>query len=436
MNCIKNISGSTFTSNTSQFPSGQFTWTPTLAQARAQPYTFLIVVQDNNCPFLGFQTYAFTILVPTLTSTIAATNSLCTLPGTGTATITAVGSAPYTYSWSGGATTSSINNLIAGNYSCVVTNRYGCTLTATTSVLSPPPLSLTSITHNNVSCNGRSDGVLNLTANGGVSPFNYSWTPNVSANSSATNLSLGNYRCTVTDANGCTRSMSSTITQPPLLNSTMSPPVNINCNGSNTGAASVVVSGGTSPYQYNWLPGNYSTANVSTLSAGNYQVIVSDTKGCTTSSSVVITEPTPLVLSATTQSTFCGSSNGTVEVNVSGGRGPYSYLWSPGNNTTNKVTGIQAGNYSVQVTDANGCVSNISASVNAIPTPALSLSSITNVTCYNGNDGSASVNISNGTAPFTYQWLPSGGNTTSANQLTSGNYRVNVTDANGCTSSL
>ena len=437
MTCINNITGSTFTSNPSQFPSGQFTWTPTIAQARLQPYTFLILVQDNNCPFLGFQTYSFTILVPPLSSTVATTNSICAIPGTGAATVTAIGSAPFNYSWTpGGFITSTVNNLTAGNYSCVVTDRYGCTVNAATSILSPSPLSLTSTSRYNVSCKGRSDGVINLSANGGVSPFTYSWTPNVSANANATNLSSGSYRCTVTDANGCTRSMTSTITQPPVLNSTMASPVNLNCNGSNTGAASVVVSGGTSPYQYNWLPGNFTTTNVTNLSAGNYQVIVSDSKGCTTSSSVVVTEPSPIVLSAVSQATFCGASNGILDVNVSGGRGPYSYLWSPGNNITKQVNGVAPGNYSVQVTDANGCVSNVSTSVNAIPNPTMSLNSITDVTCYNGINGSASVNILNGTAPFAYQWLPSGGNSSSANQLSSGNYRVNVTDANGCTSSV
>ncbi len=437
MTCINNISGSTFVASPSQFPSGTFNWTPTIAQARPQPYTFLIIVQDNNCPFLGFQTYSFTILVPPLSTTIATTNSNCAIPGSGTASVTAVGSAPFSYSWTpGGSTNSTANNLVGGNYSCVVTDKYGCTLSASTSIFSPSILSLTSTMQNNVSCKGRSDGIINLTANGGVSPFTYSWSPNVSSNANATNLSSGNYRCTVTDANGCTRSMTSTITQPPTLNSTMSPPVNLNCNGINIGAASVVASGGTSPYQYNWLPGNSTLANVTNLSAGNYQVIVSDSKGCTTSSSVVVTEPAPIVLSAITQSTFCGASNGTLDVNVSGGKGPYSYLWSPGNISMKQVTGVAPGNYSVQVTDANGCLSNVSTSVNAIPNPTLSLNTITDVTCFNGNNGSASVNIFNGTAPFTYQWLPSGGNTSSANQLSSGNYRVNVTDANGCTSSV
>ncbi len=433
MNYLGAIAGATFNSTVAQFPVGTFSWTPTLAQARNQPYTFLLTVQDDNCPFLGFQTYSFSVLVPPLSATIFPTNATCAIPGNGSASINAIGFSPFQYQWSvAGNTTSSLTGLSAGNYSCLVSDRYGCTLNSSITIGAPPVLSLTNLSQNNISCFGQSNGSIFMNASGGVAPLVYSWTPAISSNLSATNLAPGNYQCIVTDANGCTKTFSTTLTQPPLLTHVMNTPVNLSCYNVNIGEASVIASGGTAPYQYYWLPGNFTTASLTNLAAGNYQAIITDAKGCSTGSSISISQP-PL-LNATVSSTpaLCGVNNGNVKVIPTGGVQPYTYNWTPGNYNSDNYSNLSPGTYNVRVTDANGCVTNSSTNVSAIPSPVATINSFSNVTCYNGNNGSASVNIVGGTAPFDYQWSPRGGNNTTATQLSSGVYSVRVTDANGC----
>ena len=433
MNYLGAISGATFNSTAAQFPVGTFSWTPTLAQARNQPYTFLLIVQDDNCPFLGFQTYSFSVLVPPLSATIFPTNATCAIPGNGTATVNAIGSSPLQYQWSvAGNTSTSLTGLSAGNYSCLVTDRYGCTMNSSITIGSPPLLNLTNLSQNNISCFGQSNGSIFMNASGGVAPLSYSWTPAISSNLSASNLAPGNYQCLVTDANGCTKTYSTTLTQPPLLTHTMSTPTDLTCYNVNTGTASFTVSGGTAPYQYYWLPGNFTTASLTNLAAGNYQAIITDAKGCSTGSSVTINQPPLLNTTLMSFPALCGNNNGSVKVTPTGGVLPYSFTWTPGNYTADNYSNLSPGIYNVQVTDVNGCKSNTTTTVSAIPSPVVTINSFSNVTCYNGNNGSATVNIIGGTPPFDYQWSPRGGNNATASQLSSGVYTVRVTDLNGC----
>ena len=431
------IPGATFTSSSASRPVGTFSWTPTMTDARPQPYTFTVTVQDNNCPSAGFQTYSYDVLVPPLSATATSTNSRCSTPVNGTATALPVGTGPYQYAWSpGGAATATASNLGPGTYTATITDAYGCTITTTATITAPPPVAIALAAQANVSCRNGNDGAAAITASGGTAPYTYSWSPSGGTASSASGLTAGNYTVTVTDANGCTRTQGVTISQPPALTATTNGPLNLLCFGDANGSASVTPTGGTAPYRYEWAFNGATTAGVTGLGAGSYSVTVTDANGCTTTSSVVVNQPTVLNSSTNTTPSTCGSANGSATVVASGGTGPYQYAWSPGGQTTSTISGIPAGAYSVVITDAHGCTVSDAAGVSNLGGPTVSVSAYTNVACNNGANGSASINVTGGQAPFTYQWSPSGGPGVSATGLQAGNYTITVRDRNNCQSSV
>ncbi|MBM3164950.1 MAG: gliding motility-associated C-terminal domain-containing protein, partial [Bacteroidetes bacterium] len=386
---------------------------------------YTVTVTDAN----GCTTSAnVTITEPTLlTATTTSTNVSCNGLNNGSATVSpSGGTAPYTYLWSSGTTTSSVSNLAPGNYSTTVTDANGCTAVSTVSITEPLPLIATASSVN-VTCNGLNNGSANVSPSGGTAPYTYLWstgatTPGVS------NLAPANYSTTVTDANGCTTSANVTITEPTLLTATTTS-TNVSCNGLNNGSATVSPSGGTAPYTYLWSSGT-TTSSVSNLAPGNYSTTVTDANGCTAVSTVSITEPLPLIATASSVNATCnGLNNGSANVSPSGGTAPYTYLWSTGATIAN-VNNLSPGNYSVIVADLNGC------SVQAVLTifqPALlsTITNFTNVTCNGFSNGTATITINGGTAPYLFAWN-NGATTASITNLAAGNYSVTVTDANGC----
>ena len=235
-------------------------------------------------------------------------------------------------------------------------------------------LTIASFAQTNVTCNGSTNGTSSISSTGGVGTLTYNWTPGNpigDGTASVTNLSAGTYSCTVTDANGCTALQTVTITQPNVLVSTITSQTNVSCFAGTNGAASILVSGGTTAYSYNWTPGNPigdGTASVTNLSAGTYSCTVTDANGCTALQTVTITQPTALAATLSSQtnvSCFAGT-NGAASILVSGGTTAYSYNWTPGNpigDGTTSVTNLSAGSYSCTITDANGCAASQSVTI-------------------------------------------------------------------------
>src|SRR6185503_14839036 len=145
----------------------------------------------------------------------------------------------------------------------------------------------------------------------------------------------------------------------------------------------------------------------------------------------------PPVINLTTSSTAssCGASNGSATVNATGGTGGFTYSWSPGGGITATISNIAAGAYTVTVTDGNGCITNAGVNVVNNGGATATIQNTTNVTCNGGSNGTATVSVTGGTAPYQYSWSPSGGTAASASGLATGTYTVTVTDANGCISS-
>jgi len=340
------------------------------------------------------------------------------------------GVAPYTYLWSNGQTTATATGLTAGTYVVTVTDANGCVKLGSYSLINPPAFTHT-MSVVNASCNGACDGKLIVNISGGTPPYSYLWNTNPAQTTNvADNLCAGSYTLIVTDANGCTYQVNGTVTEPDAiaLNEVVTDLV---CNGANNGIIELYVTGGVAPYTYIWSNGN-STATNSGLSAGSYTVTVTDASGCVHTQTIIVSEPSAIVIAGTATNVSCnGGTNGSISVVVSGGVSPYLFDWNTGE-TTQSVAGLPAGVYTVTVTDDNGCSSSMSWTITE-PT-ALSCicpSSVTNVSCAGGSDGSITAIPVGGTPPYSYLWS-NGAQTSTVGGLSAGNYTVTITDANGC----
>ena len=388
------------------------------------PGIYTVTTTDaNGCTSTGSMT--ITTSTP-ITVTISVTAARCNGASTGSATATVTGgTAPYRYAWSNGGTTATISNVAAGTYSVTVTDAVGCSSIQVATVTQPTAISLFVDAVDAVCTNGT--GRITITVSGGTAPYTYLW--NTGATTlSLTNLSGGTYTLTVTDASGCTRVSTTTINffAPPTVNLT---PTNVACNGGNTGAITAVV-GGTAPFSFAWS-NNATSASISGLTAGLYSVTVTDARGCTATRSVTLTQAAAIVITPTVVSATC-LPVGSITIVATGGSGTFTYLWSNGM-TTATISNLAGGNYTVTVTDGNGCRNSATVNVPAVTSNLSSTIAITKAVSYQGaSDGEVTVTPVNGRAPYTYRWS-NGGTLATATGLKAGTYTVTITDANGCT---
>jgi len=408
----------------------------------AGSYT-IIVIDANNCIF----PVPVTITQPAsaLSASITSqTNITCSGQATGSATVTASGGTlPYSYSWNTVPvqTTATAINLPAGTYIVTVTDASGCVATATVDITQPlNPLVVTIGNQVNVACFGQSTGSATALVSGGTGPFAFSWnTVPVQTTATATPLAAGTYIVTVTDGNGCTDTASVIITQPATaLALTVTNQVNVSCNGANTGSITVSGSGGTPPYQYSINGGTLqSSGTFNNLFAGVYTIVVTDANNCSESIPVNLTQPATALtatITAQTNVSCAGQSNGSATVTANGGILPYSYSWNtiPAQ-TTATATNLSAGTYIVTVTDGSGCVATTSVDITQPAPLTVSIVNQVNVACFGQSTGSATALVSGGTPPYTYAWLttPVQSGATASN-LPAGTFTVAIFDSKGC----
>ena len=291
---------------------------------------------------------------------VTATSTPASCAGnTGTATATPTGgNPPYTYTWiPSGQTTPTATGLAAGNYSVTVVDASGCFNATTTVTVSGGGSFTTTSSQVNVTCFGGNNGSATISPAGGNAPYTYSWSPSGGAASTAAGITAGNYTVTVTDASGCVQTALYTITQPAAITSSITATTNVSCFGGHDGSATANASSGTAPYNYSWntSPSQAGTS-ANNLSAGTYTVTVTDSKGCTTSVTAVITQPPGMNLTSASTPASCGLSDGTATVNASGGQAPYTFMWLTTPVQSNQTaSNLSAGSYSIIVTDAKGC---------------------------------------------------------------------------------
>ena len=303
-----------------------------------------------------------------------------------------------------------------------------CNSSATVTITEPAVLTATS-SHNDLLCFSDSSGSAVITPAGGTLNYSYSWN-NGQTNAIATGLAAGNYTVTVSDANGCTTLSTYTLSQPTVLTSSLSATINL-CSGV-PASASVTPAGGTPGYTYGWSSGE-TTSAVAPLANGNYTIVLTDANGCSNTHTLTVAQP-PVLTSVAAQTTIaCNGGTANASVASAGGTPAYTYNWNNGQ-TTSALGGITAGNYSVIITDANGCTNSHTFSITQ-PTP-LVLSAACNDSICEGDSTVLSITPGGGTPNYTYAWLPvsSGGPSITISPTSSSAYFVSITDANGCVS--
>ncbi len=261
------------------------------------------------------------------------------------------GIAPYTFLWNNGATTEDIQNVGAGNYSVRITDAVGCSTQKTYTLRVNTTLTLNGILKP-VSCLGDNSGAIDLSVLGGVPPFTIKWADGPTTED-RTGLVEGTYTVTVTDASGCSVEARYTIFKSPLL--VTSDLIQPKCNA-DLGSIQLTVSG-VAPYTYTWSNGKTDDA-VAGLSPGFYSVTVTDASGCARTLDFAILAPPPIVVTSAVSNPICGGEGSyAIDLTVSGGKAPYSFLWSNGA-TSQNVTGLNSGSHSVAITDVGGCTIN------------------------------------------------------------------------------
>ena len=338
------------------------------------------------------------------------------------------GSPPYIYSWNIGSGSEDLDSLFAGSYSVVVTDSNSCFLSDTITLTEPTPLQTaitTSTDYNgyNISCNGYSDGGIDLNVSGSVPGYAYLWS-NGDTTQSISGLSSGIYSVNVIDSISCSVSTSISLIEPTLLEITyiLSDINEYNvCNNSQDGFIDLSVSGSVPVYSYQWSNGD-TIEDINGLSAGTYSYMVTDQNGCITSDTIEIIEPTINIQESAVDVSCFGATNGSVSVNVSGSTAPYYVFWNNNINTTL----VSSGTYVYQIIDSIGCVYFDSLIVSE-PDSFIVTESVIDVSCNGFNDASISLVISGATPPFVVNWF--GANILNAQ---AGTYNYTIVDSNNC----
>lgn len=415
--------------------TGPFTysWAPTGGNAATATNlcagTYTVTVTDMlSCSPPTTVAITVTASVPTVTITPTQTNVACFGGCTATTSVSASGGTPpYTYNWlPSGGTGPSATGLCPGVYTCDVSDNGGCTATLTFTVTQPTQLTATA-TSTPAAC-GNNNGAATATPAGGVGPYGCTWLPSGGPGLNATNLAAGTYTYTITDANGCTLTQTVNVASTGGLSSTIAG-TDVACFGGATGSVTMTPVGGNPAYTFAWTPNVSATGTASNLIAGTYTCVVTDASGCSSTSSYTVNEPTQLTISAAGFNVTCnGACDGQMVTIPAGGTPNYTFLWNTGC-TTASCNSICAGNYTVTVTDANGCTVTDTANVTQ-PTAVVANTNTTPATCGQA-DGSATANAVGGTGAITYQWI-GGPATATYNNIPAGTYSVIATDANGC----
>jgi gliding motility-associated-like protein len=352
--------------------------------------------------------------------------------------------APYTYLWTpSGQTTATATGLGAGTYTVQIGSGSGCVTVTDTVTLKSASGGTEAIAGTNVKCAGGTNGTATVTMTGGTTPFTYTWSPvptTGQGTATASGLGAGTYSCSVSDNGGCTTTQTVIITAPTALTAPNTP-TNVTCNGGSNGSATLTASGGTGAYTYSWTPAPASgtAATASNLTAGSYTCTVTDANGCTITSPVTITQPVAVTATSTSNPALCGTTNGSATATGANGVGAYTYSWNPSGQTTQTATALGAGTYTCSLTDANGCTATTTVTVGNTGGPTVTLGAPTNITCFGLCNGAAPVTATGGIGPYTYSWTPAPGAgqaTANATALCAGTYTCNVTDSQGCVSSV
>ncbi|MBL7827279.1 MAG: hypothetical protein JNJ57_11650, partial [Saprospiraceae bacterium] len=434
-------------------PNYTYAWSTTDGHITSSSNTLYATVDQG-----GVYTLLVTNMVSGCTSTDQVTVSTQTLPianagpdlglpcGGGVVTLAPVTSGQnIAVFWIGAAINASnqflLNPLVnqAGVYTLIVTNTVtGCTATDQMTVFPGPLIASQQFSVTHVSCQSVSPGAIDLTVNFGTAPHTYLWS-NGALTEDISNLTAGIYTVSVTDATGCTYTGKVTILQngPAFtLDVIQSDPT---CSGGSDGTINLSVVGSQPPYTFNWTGPNSFSSNLEDLSgltAGNYQITVTDQGLCTQVASITLSNPAgALSLTATATPAFCGN-NGAVDLTPQGAFTPFTYDWDidgaeDPDNDTEDISDLPVGFYTVTVTDANGCTAVSGPHAVSAPSPLQISADVEPDPCSTGTDGAVDVSVSGGSGGYAFLWSTAA-TTEDLSQVAAGIYGLTVTDANGC----
>lgn len=408
----------------------------------AGTYTVEVQASTSSCS----ESVSYTIEQPTeeLSTSAVISNVDCFGNSSGAIDVSVWGGTqPYAYSWDNGQNTQDLSSITTGNYTLTITDNKGCSRVDTYTITQPTPLTAT-MNSSDVLCNGDATGTVTISPTGGNSPYTFSWQNSsnvmVETSSSLFNVEADTYDATVTDDNGCTFTASETVSEPLLLELD-AVVTDVSCNGGSDGEIDLIVSGGVAPYSYSWtnsVPNSVGNSqDLIGVVADNYSVVVTDTNGCVKTLSQEIRQPlVPISVTVEVEDVLCyGDNTGSINLTVNGGTPPYTYSWSNGE-TTEDISNILAGNYTFTILDANGCPFNGNATVNEPSQPLTVTNSITDVNCFGQSNGGIDLTVTGGTPGYTFKWSNSSYqlSTTSEDLVNypADDYRYEVTDANGC----
>ncbi len=331
--------------------------------------------------------------------------------------------------WSNSSSSAINNNLTPDTYSVQLNNTLGCKDSASYVITAPDTIMINPNVVN-LSCNNDSSGQISVQISGGSPYFNFMWN-NASTDQNISNLNPGYYSLVVTDSLGCVETLDSVlITEPSPISVSLLQADDLNCFNDNSGSVSIAVSGVQGNASFLWTNAA-TTQNISGLSAGFYSVVLTDSSACSGQlDSLLITEPAPINISVLQSDNLncSGDNSGAISLSASGFTGSASYLWS-NNATTQNISGLSAGFYSVVLTDSNSCSEQLdSVLITEPPVLSVALSSTDALISCNGTAAAVS---SGGTPVYSYLWNNTS-TTDSISDLCSGTYTVTVTDNNGC----
>jgi len=414
-----------------------YSWSPSGGNSAIAPNLaagpYVVTVTDGN----GCQTTANTTVTtnggPTI-SVVSFQDISCFGAADGSATVSGSGgSGTLSYSWMPGSLTgTSQTGLSANSYTVTVTDGGGCTNSASFTIAEPTEIILSSSNIVSANC-GVNDGAATVNASGGSGGYLYSWSPTGGSAATASNIPGGVYTVDVDDSDGCTSSISIVVPSIGGPTVTLTSSTDVSCFGDNDGTATVSATGGTAPYTYAWTPTGGSSASATALTAGTYNVAVTDDIGCIGSVSVTIGEPSQIAITETISPVICGTIDGQISTSVTGGSGSYTYDWTPNGESTTSLTGLIAGTYGLTVTDSDGCSQTESYIVGTTGSLTITASPVS-TTIQAGE--TVQLNASGATS---YIWTPSTGldcfdcpdPIASPTQTTI--YTVTGTDSSGCT---
>lgn len=394
---------------------------------------FNLPSQDNNRIFS----------YETIQVSVSGKLALCSHTEKGSIYLTVSGGMPpYTYKWNTNETSQNRTNLNAGTYTVKITDAVGIEYIERIIVQPPFPLILNPVEKVEASCGSGKDGYAKISVKIGRNdfeenspPYRITWSNGLKDVWEADNLAPGTYTVIVSDKYNCDVSMSFDIKAAAEGINVTANPQDPSCQLPNSGNIVLNVTGGVAPYSYLWSNGAISK-DLTGVIAGNYQVLVKDSKGCSFQASYSLTAPSTIDLdSKITQPTCQGSVTGEIEILPKGGKAPFTYLWNNGQ-TSAKASGLAAGTYTVKVTDALGC--SVEKQIALSSQSSLSLAVLENnpVSCSGQADGMVAIKVAGAKGAFKLSWSDGVEGQTERKDLKAGTYTITASDESGCNVSV